>query len=156
MLSKSAIFLRLELVWWLFTALVLSLVLYPVYTRVPNYPLYWMNGLYIVTAITLTRYIFLLPYTFLAPRQLLKVAIVLVIIPFIFYLIEGIHNFNEFIDYGDLHALMLPLPANEQEGMVSYVRNEMLWFGMAAVISAIIFPFRLVMSVWSLRNKGRA
>lgn len=153
MSSKSALYLRLELVWWLFTALVIILILYPIYNKLTGFPFYWMNGIYIVTAITLTRYMFLLPYTFLARLQIVKTGLVFVSIPFIFYLIEGIYNFNEYLDYNRLHAMVSGLPGNEQEGMVNYIKNEMLLFGVAAVISAIVFPFRMIISVWRLRNK---
>jgi len=156
MSSKSALYLRLELVWWLFTALVVALIFYPIYTKLEDYPFYWINGVYIVCIITLGRYIFLLPYTFLAYQQVLKVAIVLVSVPFVFYLIEGIHTFNEFIEYGNLEALTNKLPDSEQPGLQSYIRNEMMLFGVGSVISAVIFPFRLMFSIWRLRNRGKA
>jgi len=154
MSSKTVLYLRLELMWWLFTALTTVLVLYPVYTKLTGFPFYWINGLYIVSAITLTRYMFLLPYTFLGRRQILKVATVFVSIPFIFYLIEGLYLFNEYLDYGRLHAMASGFPTQEQESIVNYIKNEMQLFGVAAVVSAIVFPFRMLFSVWRLRNKG--
>ncbi len=153
MSSKSLLYLRLELVWWLFTALATILILYPIYTKLTGFPFYWMNGIFIVSSITLTRYIFLLPYTFLARRQILKVAVVFVAIPYIFYLVQGIYAFNEYLDYDRLGAMVSGLPVEEQEGMLNYIKNEMLLFGVAAVISAIAFPFRMLISVWRMRNK---
>ncbi len=154
MSSKSGLYLRLEIVWWVFTGLVAALLLYPLYTKLGAYPFYRINTIYIITAITLTRYIFLLPSTFLGRWQVGKVACVFISIPFIFYLIEGIHTFNEFLDYGNLEALVGKLPGEEQEGMMNYIKNEMYLFGVASVISAIVFPFRMILSVWRLRNKG--
>lgn len=153
--SKSELYLRLELVWWLFTALATILFLYPIYSKLTGFPFYWINGLYIVSAITLTRYIFLLPYTFLAHRQILKIAVVFVSIPYVFYLFEGIHIFNEYVDFDRLHAMVSGLPVEEQEGMLNYIKNEMLLFGVASVVSAVIFPFRMIISVWRVRNKGK-
>lgn len=153
MSSKSALYLRLELVWWLFTALVILLILYPIYNKLTGFPFYWMNGIYIVSAITLTRYMFLLPYTFLARLQIVKVGLVFVSIPFIFYLVESIYIFNEYLDNNRLQAMVSGLPGGEQEGMVNYIKNEMLLFGVAAVISAVAFPFRMIISIWRLRNK---
>jgi len=153
MSSKSVLYLRLELVWWLFTALTTILILYPIYTKLTGFPFYWMNGIFIVSSITLTRYIFLLPYTFLARRQILKVAVVFVTVPYVFYLVESMYAFNEYLDYDRLGAMVSGLPVEEREGMLNYIKNEMLLFGVAAVVSAVAFPFRMIISVWRMRNK---
>jgi hypothetical protein len=39
--------------------------------------------------------------------------------------------------------------------MMNYIRSEMLLFGVAGIISSVIFPFRMLMSVWRYRNQGR-
>jgi len=145
MSSKSVLYLRLELVWWLFTALTTMLILYPIYTKLTGFPFYWMNGIFIVSSITLIRYIFLLPYTFLARQQMLKVAIVFVTVPYVFYLVESVYVFNEYLDYDRLGAMVSGLPVEEQKGMLNYIRNEVLLFGVAAVISASAFPFRMIL-----------
>ena len=80
--------LRLELLWWLLTGLFLALVLAPVYIYTEGYPFWRVNIIYIVTFVTVARYIFLLPTTFLAKMQWLKVALICATIPAIFLLIQ--------------------------------------------------------------------
>ncbi len=145
-----------ELIWWLFTAVVTVIVLLPVYSRIPDYPFWLSNIIFIVTFITLTRYIFFLPHTFLANRQILKIALVFLIIPLIFYLIQGLNYFQTLLDEEGIEAVVGALPFAEQNTMIDYIRSEMLLFGVGSVISGIVFPFRMIMSVWRQRNRGKA
>jgi len=144
----------LEIIFWAFTAVVAFAVLFPVVNEIKTYPFLFINVVYIVTAITVTRYMFLLQHTFLAHRQALKVALVFLCIPFVFYLIQGLNHFQTFIDEQGLDALVGSLPYQRRNNMADYIRNEMLFFGTASIISSAAFPFRLLASVWRNRNRG--
>ncbi len=144
----------LELIFWIFTALVAVAVLLPIVNSVGKYPFLQLNIIYIVTAITVTRYLFLLPHTFLARRQILKAALIFVFIPFIFYLVQGLNYFQTFLDEQGLDAVVGKLPYNRRNNMIDYIRSEMLLFATASIISSVAFPFRLIISVWRQRNKG--
>lgn len=148
--------LLLELVWWAFTLVIVVGVLLPVYTQVENYPFYFINILYIITFITLARYIFLLKYTFLAWSQPLKLIALFLCIPFVFYLGQELNYFQTFLDEEGLEAVIGSHSLPSGTGMIQYIRNEMLLFGVGSIISGVIFPFRLVVSIWLLRNRGIA
>jgi glucan phosphoethanolaminetransferase (alkaline phosphatase superfamily) len=152
--STHHLYQRFELLWWAITILATGAVLAPVIIEVKDYPLYLLNILFIITFLTLTRYIFLLHLTFLARRQRLKVALVFLCIPFIFYLVEQLNGFQDFLDTEGAIALVESLPAESQAGMAFYIQNQMLLFGVGSIISAVLFPLRLVVSVWRNYNKG--
>ena len=146
----------LEILFWAFTALVAGIVLLPIINEVEGYPFFFINVVYIVTAITVTRYLFLLPHTFLAHRQVLKIALVFLCIPFVFYLIQELNHFQVFIDEEGLDALVGNLPYRRRNNMVDYIRSQMILFATGSIISSVAFPFRLIVSVWRTRNRGTA
>jgi len=146
--------LALEAIWWIFTALIAFFVLFPIYTEVKSYPFWLPNTVFIISFITLTRYIFLLPFTFVARNQALKIALAFLALPLLLYLIEQLNYFQTFLDEEGSRAIIGWHPYGEQEELIAYVRSEMLLFGVGSVISAIIFPFRMIISVWRYRNRG--
>lgn len=144
----------LEVIWWVATAVVVAGVLAPICLEVSYYPFYWINVVYIVTFITLSRYLFLLPYTFLARRQILKLALVFLCIPLVFYLGQELNYFQTFLDEEGAEAVIGNQSLTSGGRMIRYIRNEMLLFGVGSIISSVIFPFRLIVSVWRVRNRG--
>lgn len=150
--SNSKMF-QLELLWWTMTLLVALLVLLPISLKLPHYPFWTINILYIATFITTTRYIFLLSSTFLARRLLWKLAIIFLSIPFVFYLIQELNGFQTYLDEQGVEAVVGTLPFQDQQAMYHYVRNEMLLFGTGAIVGSVIFPFRLIIAIWRVRNR---
>ncbi len=146
---------RFELLWWAFTLLVATVVLFPVLFWAPAYPFYADNILFIVAFVTLGRYLFLLPHTFLAHRQWAKLVFLFLSIPFIFYLVQQLNAFQTFLDENGPEAVVGGLSYEQTNAMVGYVRSEMLLFAVGSIISAVLFPFRMVVSVWRVRNLGR-
>lgn len=145
---------QLELIFWVFTAIITAVVLLPILTSVENYPFLFINIVYIVAAVTVTRYLFLLRHTFLARRQHLKVAVFFLFIPFIFYLIQELNHFQVFLDEEGLDAVVGNLPYEQRNNMMDYIRNQMILFGVASIVASVALPFRLLASVWRLRNRG--
>jgi len=145
--------IQLELLWWAFTLLVLVLVLFPIALQLRDYPFWVINALYIITFVTATRYIFLLPSTFLARRLWWKLSLIFLSIPFVFFLIQELNGFQTYLDEQGVEAVVGSLPFQKQQAMYQYVRNEMLLFGTGAIASAIILPFRLILAIWRVRNR---
>jgi dipeptide/tripeptide permease len=145
---------QLELFWWLITGLVLAAVLLPIYFNIGNFPFYRLNIVVIICFITLGRYIFLLPYTFIARREVWKIVIVFLCIPLVFYLVQELNYFQTFIDERGVESLVGKRPADKQMQWVYFIQNEILLFGVGAVIATVIMPFRLILSVWRGRNRG--
>lgn len=156
MSNQTNLSLKLELIWWFFTLIVIVAVLFPIYSSVTNYPFWWTNILFIITFITLTRYVFLLRHTFLAKQQKLKVVLFFLSIPIVFFLISQVHFFQSFLDEQGVESFLGNMTLEKRNSMINFVRTEMMLFGIGSVIIAVIFPFRMLFSVWTFRNRGKA
>ncbi|HHH50728.1 MAG TPA: hypothetical protein ENK52_07100 [Saprospiraceae bacterium] len=152
--KRSVLILKAEITWWLLTATIVFGVLYPISSSLDNYPFFQVNVIFIIVFITLTRYVFLLKHSFFAHFNFLKIILGIVSVPLIFYLIEHIIDFQIFLDEVGLESFMKYKSLSWRTSMASYIRSEMLLFGVASVIIAIIFPFRMMLSVWRQYNKG--
>ena len=136
------------------TLLVVLIVLLPIWKSNVDYPFYFSNILFIVVFITLSRYIFLWKHNFFARNLVFKVIVIFTAIPFIFYLIDGLSAFQGFADDKGLQTLVNSLDMPDQSSMIKYIRTEMLFFGVGAVIVAILFPLRMLISIWRVINKN--
>jgi len=152
--KKKSLSIRLELVWWIATALMLMGVLFPIYKVEANYPFWITNILFILVSVTFTRYIFLLKHTFLARFQWGKVAIIILCIPLFIYMIKVMHQFQLYLDEIGLQDIFAHLSYNGQEHMTKYVQAEMLFFGAASIIVTGLLPFRMLISYWRTLNRG--
>jgi hypothetical protein len=54
-----------------------------------------------------------------------------------------------------MYAPMQNLPAEKGQRLGDYMYYEMVFFGSGSVVASIIFPFRLIFSVWTLKNRGK-
>jgi hypothetical protein len=152
-LPLSSDVFRLERLWWLLTGLATLLVLSPLLLKLPAYPFWVINVIFIATFITATRYIFLLRSTFLARRFWIKISIIFLSIPFVFFLVQELNAFQTFLDEQGVGAIVGTLPYAEQQPMFRYIHNEMLLFGTGAVMSAALLPVRLLISIWRVHNR---
>jgi len=147
--------ITLELFWWFFTFGLIALVLFPVYYYFPAYSLGVGNAFAIFIAITLTRFIFFLKYTFFGKMQQLKIALFFLMMPVIFILKNQLFSFMGYVHDGGLLTELSSLEYTKQYFLVRYIRSEYSFFLFASLFSAIIFTFRLLQSVWLLKNRGR-
>ncbi len=152
--KRKALTLRLEIIWWIATAVLMAGILYPIYRSGADYPFWVSNSIFILAFITLTRYLFLLKHTFLGKVQWLKVAVLFLCVPLAFYLIKALFAFNDFLDRVSLEALFEDFSWEEQSSMVNYIRTEMIFFGVGSVAAAIAMPFRMLISFWRTHNRG--
>jgi len=145
----------LELLTLLFSVILTFLVLLPLTNKQVEYPFFIENAVFIISFVLIIRYLFFLKYSFLAKQQIIKVGLVFVFIPFIFYLISSFHGFRTFLDVEGMYAPMQYLPAEKGQKLGDYMYYEMVFFGSGAIVASIIFPFRLIISVWTLKNRGK-
>jgi len=146
--------LSLELMMLLFTAVLAMLVLLPIYLSVKDYPFYYSNILFIVVFVTFARYIFLLKHTVVARSLVFKIVMMVTAIPIIMYLLDCVSTFQGFTDDIGLEMLVPDLSIPKQKSIIRYIRTEMIFFGVGAVIVAVMFPFRMLVSIWRGINKN--
>lgn len=145
--------LIIEAIWWLITAVIIALVLIPIYNAVPDYPFWGINIIAIAVFITATRYIFLLKYTPISRWQFVKAAIVILSVPLIFNLVNNINYFQTYIDEQGILSFLGHLHPDRLDALEKYIRAEMILFGVGSVVASVILPIRLIRSIWKVRNK---
>ena len=148
--------LLIEFIWWLITAVVVTVVMYPIWRDFPAFRFNAVNIGYIVAFVTFTRVAFLLKYTFLAQAQYAKIGFVLLTFAIVLGFATQIQSFNVWIDNGDPEVLLAATTASKRESLLNYIRSEFLFFAIGAIISAFLLSGRLLVSVWRLRNRGKA
>lgn len=147
--------IKVEIIWWLLTVAATVLVLSPIWLKVPAYPFYWQNALFIVIFITFARYILMFRYTLIAHTKWLKVIIILSSVLFVFVLMTALQDFRNFMDERGLQTLVDDLNVYQQTRIIRYIKQEMIFFGVGSIISCVLLPMRMIVSLWRMKNSGR-
>jgi heme/copper-type cytochrome/quinol oxidase subunit 2 len=137
--------IQLELVWWVFSSIVLLFVTYPIFSTLKSYDFWISNILFVLIFVTYSRHIFFLKHSFLAQQQVFKFILIFASIPLIFKSVEWLFDYQHFIQ----------TDGNEKLKTVNYISSQYMFFAVATVISAIILPFRLLISYWRVYNKHK-
>lgn len=146
-----------EVVWWIITAVILSVVMFPIWKDFPQFPFNITNIIYVVCFITFTRYAFFLKHTFMATWQNGKIAFVLCVFAISGILMVQLQDFNVWYDNGDPDILLKTVKKEHvRPNLLEYIRTEYLFFAVASSISAFLLAGRLLVSVWRLKNRGKA
>lgn len=158
--SVNRLKLQVELISWLITAIIIYLVVSPILQTFLKFEYLYINILFVAVFVTYTRYMFMLKYTFLGEWQKGKIFFIFLSIPLVFYLIQFIQGFEEFIGDEGLRNFEQYFNPNksyeEQQAALNYMRREMMFFGTSATIVAILLPFRFLISFWRVyNNTGR-
>ena len=151
--NVNAKLLAIEGISLLMTAVVVVVVMYPIWTQFPEFKFNWTNIVYITCFLTFTRYTFLLRYSFLAQAQNVKIGFILFTLIIILGLVTQIQDFNVWIDAGDPERLMPLVPQSKRDGLLNYIKSEFLFFAVGAVVASLFLAGRLMQSVWRTRNK---
>ena len=148
--------LTLELVWWAMTAVIVGVVMFPIWANFSDFKLNWTNIVFIAAFVTFTRYAFLLKYTFLADAEKLKIVFVLFTLAIVLAVSTQIQDFNVWLDNGNPDQLLANSPLAKREKLLNYIKTEFLFFAVAAIMSAVVLGGRLLVSIWRVRNRGKA
>jgi hypothetical protein len=71
-----------------------------------------------------------------------------------FYFMDSLYDFQRFLDEDGLISLMGSLNIDQQYGLAKYIRYEKLFFGTGAMVTIIMLPIRMIVSIWRVRNRG--
>lgn len=143
-----------EVIFWIVALLVVALILLPLYIKGIPFPFYMFNIAFILIFVTFTRYIFFLRYMPFSHFTPLKMVFIFAAIPLMLFLIEGLTLFQAYNDEVGLQELVQALSLDEQTSMMKYIRTEYLFFGVSGMICTILLPFRMIISIWRVINKG--
>ena len=143
-----------ELLWWVITLLIAALVLLPIYTKVPDFPFFLPNFVYVVVAITATRYLFFLDISWLRDRLFLQAAVSLALIPLLFWMGQWFNYFIIFFDEEGPDVLVKYLDPAWRSTIDTYMHSEYRFFGVWAIVACVITPFRLLYNAWVRYKAG--
>jgi hypothetical protein len=146
--------LKVELIWWIFTTIIVIAVLIPIWRNVPSFPFFAENIFFIAAFVTFTRYIFLLPTTLIAKSKWIKVFIIAISAILFFVMTTGLGDFHNFLEERGLQTLVTHLHVTKQTSVINYIKSEMIFFGVASIIAGLILPIRMIVSLWRMRNRG--
>ena len=158
MTQELRVKLLMELVWWVLTAIVVYLVISPLKGVFIDIPFLSGNIIGIVAAITYARHILFLKHSLIARALWFKVVLVFVSIPMVFWLVSQINSMQIKMDEDGLFwfetFIRRDITAEQRLNLFEYFKHEYIFFCTSAVMGAIIFPFRLIISIWRQYNVG--
>lgn len=157
--KKNLSILSMELLWWLITCIVIVLTVQPIWGNFQVKDFLYELILFQLIFITYVRHLFGLKNTFLAHAQKVKVVLIFVSLPLAFYLIQLFFNYQDFLD--KQNEGMVEFDQFFAEGIsldrhgytMEYLTKVYLFFGLSAIISVVVSPFRLLLSYWRVYNK---
>ena len=151
--------LTMELIWWLITAIVVTIVVQPLWKEFVKYDFIYELIMFIIIVITYTRYLFFIKYTFLAHAQIVKVILIFGSLPFIFYLWQVFFNYQSFLEKqmeGMIEFKIYfrsDISFKERSQTLNYLSYYYKFFGWSSIFAVFISPFRLLVSFWRVYNK---
>lgn len=143
-----------EIIWWIATILLIIFILKPIYDYVPAYPFFWQNAMLIAAFVTFTRYIFHLRLSLIAKAKWIKVFIIGAAAIMFFIMTMAFGDFRNYLDEEGLQVLVDHLPFKDQTRIMSYIKSQMVFFSVGAIIAGLILPLRMIISLWRMRNRG--
>lgn len=157
MINKQSALLqswKIEIVALLFTGVLLLLIMLPILRNVPDFPFMTYNICTIVVFFTLIRYLFLLRFTPFARFAPLKASLIFLSIPLLVFLIDGLAEFQFQLDEEGTYSMVSHLDISKQLPLSRYIRAEMVFFATGAIISGLLLPIRMIVSLWRVINRN--
>lgn len=146
--------IRLELLWWLFTMLVVVIVYLPLYINEIDFPFKYYNWAFIVLSISITRFIFQLKHSFIAYNLVLKMLLMFLSVVVFMQAYRGIGLMNIFNNERGYFHLFEHLPLEKRYDIAAYVNWQYFMFAIATAVASVLFPIRLLISIFRVYNRG--
>ena len=145
----------LEMGFLVATAVIAYLMIQPIKHEFDErYLFYSSNIAFLFIFITFTRYIFLLKYTPFSHSRWIKVLLIFACIPLFLFMIDGFYNFQRFLDEVGLHVIASS-SGEKAQSMCKYTRYQYLFFATGGLITMVLIPIRMVVSLWRQYNTDK-
>lgn len=119
-----------------------------------DFPYWVQHSAFIVIFLLCIRYVFFLRHSFLASSQIAKVVCFFLCIWGTFILIHQVNDFKTDYDDTGLQSFLGHLSDTDYKWMRNFIRKEMIFFGVASIISTVILGFRMILGIWRWHNHG--
>lgn len=154
-MNSTLVKLRSEGIWWFFSILLSIIILFPIYYFKIPYDFYLSNLLFIIGFFIGLRWLFFWHLTPYARIQILKIALIFLMIPIFFYGIYAFSDFKNFLDEVGIQEILNDIPEREQISMAIYIRSQMVFFSISCLIGILLIPFKLIWNIWKQHNRGK-
>ncbi len=67
---------------------------------------------------------------------------------------SNLNVFEIYLDEVGIQELVKDLPMQQQDPIGMYIRNQMIFFGTASIISGILLPLKMIWSIWKQINRN--
>lgn len=79
----------------------------------------------------------------------------LISIPFLLYLIDSFYDFTKMLNEEGIEFSINSDSKEERVAMAEYTKNEFFFFLVGAIITCIVMPIRMIISIYRVyNNKG--
>lgn len=147
--------LAFELIWWLITIVLCVIFIYPIYSNLGNaYKFYIENIAFIVIFVTGFRYIFFPQYHWFAESNKTKLVLIFLSIPIFMYLVDGLWDFQAYLDDFGMYSMMENMHMDKQKSLTKYIKTEMTFNWVGAIVCIVIMPFSMLRSIWLFKNRN--
>lgn len=147
--------LTFEIVTVVGAAIIAMLLILPIYMVNPNYPFFKSHFIFIFLFLNFAKYIFFLRFSLFSHYNPVKLVFIFLTIPLAVLLTDEFSMFQDYSDTVGLQELVKSMNGNDQNGMMAFIRNQMLFFGAGSVVTTVLLAFRLIISIWRVRNRNR-
>lgn len=143
-----------EILFWVLAVAIALLVMRPIHDYYGNnFHYYESNYAFIVLFITYTRYLFLLRLTPFSHNLWVKFILVFASIPLMLWLVDDTYDFRRMLDEVGLEPMVKSAHLDTRLSLARYAKYEYLFFSTSAIITIILVPFRMIVSIWRVRNQ---
>lgn len=149
--------LIMAIISWTMIAAITYFVIEPLFGVFQNPKYVRDTAIFTVIFCAYVRYIFMLSTTFLSHLQKVKIVMIFLSIPIIFYTIQSMNDFESF--YGDDGMssfdgfFVANVSFEKQQEVMHYLKDVIFFFGVGTVIASIALSIRLLKSYWRVFNK---
>ena len=146
----------IELAWWLVAALFALLMVLPILQYNIPYPFLITHITYVAGFVLYLKLLFLWKKSPYSKYQWLKLILIFAMIPVVFFSIEALANFQNYLDEIGIQEMVKDLDESLQDGMALSIRTQMIFFGTACIICGIVLAPKMIWSIWTQHNRGYA
>jgi hypothetical protein len=152
MANKQLVALELikELVWWCISISIAVVVMYPITSKV-NYSMLWLNGLFLVIAITYFRYAVLLKSVYVLRNKWVRFFLFLFNINFFVFVLRQQQRFMTIYDSYTIEDIGKPLhPLNLEQvyQLFKYFYNEISFTVVSCLGLIVALTVRFIWAYW--------
>lgn len=144
----------IALLWLLLLILLPIAVLWPVFSNQVDYLFYFDNILFITLSVLFLRYIFFLKFTWIKNTIIPKLILLFAGIVSAVYSYYILNKFTGFYNDNGIYHSLDTMELSKQYFLGNYIYRQFIFFASFTIVTGLILPIKMLVSVWRVFNKG--